>query len=46
MQLAARAQKASVEPSEVVRYEQYNEKHGAKILAEEEDEQMGDDDNW
>lgn len=32
-QAAARAQRASVEPGEVVRYEQYNERHGAKALA-------------
>ncbi|GAB4816920.1 hypothetical protein N2152v2_003966 [Parachlorella kessleri] len=39
-QMAARAQKASVEPKEIVRYEEYNEKHGAKVLAEEEEQQM------
>jgi len=32
--VAARAQRASVEPGEVVRYEQYNEKHGAKVVGE------------
>eukprot|EP00798_Chlamydomonas_sp_ICE-L_P019919 gene19919-26623_t len=31
-QIAAKAQKASVHPSEVVRYEDYNERHGAKYV--------------
>jgi hypothetical protein len=31
MQMASRAQKASVEPAEIERYEQYNQKHGAKL---------------
>ena len=30
--IAARAQRASVEPNEIMRYEVYNEKHGAKII--------------
>lgn len=30
--VAAKAQRASVEPAEVLRYEEYNEKHGAKIV--------------
>ncbi len=33
-QAAARAQRASVEPAEVVRYEQYNAKHGARWVEE------------
>lgn len=32
-QVAARAQRASVTSAEVVRYEQYNERHGAKYVA-------------
>jgi AAA+ superfamily predicted ATPase len=44
--VAARAQRASVEPKEVVRYEEYNEKHGAKIVSEGNDGGggAGDDD--
>ncbi|KAL4434129.1 hypothetical protein ABPG75_000570 [Micractinium tetrahymenae] len=42
-QMAARAQKASVEPVEIERYERYNEKHGAKLAGaggpEEEEEE-------
>lgn len=34
--VAARAQRASVEVAEVVRYEEYNEKHGAKYVGEED----------
>ena len=34
-QVAARAQRASVEPGEVVRYEQYNCKHGAQYAADD-----------
>jgi hypothetical protein len=39
--MAARTQKASVEPSEIERYEQYNIKHGAKLVgsAQEEEEE-------
>lgn len=46
--VAARAQRASVEPGEVVRYEQYNEKHGAKIVGESEEGGEGGDgmDDW
>ena len=43
---AARAQRASVEPAEVVRYEQYNERHGAKVTAGGEDGGGEDDDGW
>ncbi len=35
-----------MEPCEIVRYEQYNEKHGAKILGDEEGQQMEEDDDW
>lgn len=50
--VAARAQRASVEPGEVVRYEQYNEKHGAKVLGDGTGGGTGDggdedlDDDW
>ena len=30
LQMAAKAQKASVEPAEVLRYEDYNSRHGAR----------------
>ena len=45
MQMAARAQKASVEPAEIERYERYNQKHGAKLAGSGEEE-MEDDDEW
>ncbi len=32
LQVAAKAQKASVTPGEVARYEQYNGRHGARYL--------------
>lgn len=35
-----------MEPSEIVRYEAYNEKHGARILQEEEDAAAMEDDVW
>lgn len=31
-QIAAKAQRASVEPGEVTRYEEYDAKHGAKYI--------------
>lgn len=37
-QMAARAQKASVEPAEIQRYEQYNIKHGAKLAGSGEED--------
>jgi hypothetical protein len=45
-QAAARAQRASVEPGEVVRYIQYNAKHGARFAEDValEAEGAGDDD--
>ena len=47
LQVAAKAQRASVEPEEVIRYEQYNAKHGAKYCkaGQEEDTAM-DEDEW
>lgn len=32
-QAAAKAQRASVTPAEIARYEEYNERHGAKYAA-------------
>ena len=32
MQMAAKAQRASVEPAEVIRYEEYDSKHGARYV--------------
>jgi len=43
--IAAKAQRASVEPAEVVRYEDYNEKHGARTVGGE-DEDLGADIEW
>jgi len=31
-QMAAKAQRASVEPAEVVRYEEYDSRHGARYV--------------
>ena len=42
--VASKAQRASTEPSEILRYEEYNGKHGAKIVeGGEEDGGEGDD---
>jgi AAA+ superfamily predicted ATPase len=43
--IAAQAQRASTEPSEIVRYEEYNDKHGAKIIDDAMDS-AADDDLW
>jgi hypothetical protein len=32
LQMAAKAQRASVEPAEVVRYEEYDSRHGARYV--------------
>ena len=37
-QIAAKAQRASVEPGEVTRYEEYDAKHGAKYIDTTADE--------
>lgn len=42
-QKAARAQRASVSPEEIERYELYNHKHGASYLADGSSENMEDD---
>ena len=44
--LAARAQRASVEPAEILRYEQYNERHGAKYVGPEDQNEAALDDWW
>jgi hypothetical protein len=44
-QVAARAQRASVEPSEIVRYEQYDAKHGARYVSHAAQAPM-DEDDW
>lgn len=46
--VASKAQRASTEPSEIVRYEQYNDKHGAKIVEDGEDGAMDEavSDGW
>ena len=41
----AAPQRASVEPSEVTRYEEYDAKHGAKYIDPAADAAM-DDDDW
>lgn len=48
-QHAAKAQRASVTPAEIQRYEEYNARHGAQYVqgAEEGDvDGDGDDDDW
>lgn len=44
MQNAARAQRASVEPAEITRYEEYNAKHGARYAKPGEEAAMQEDD--
>lgn len=44
VQIAQRAQKKSVTPEDVVRYEQYNDKHGAKYA--EQDGEPEDLEEW
>lgn len=47
LQLAAKAQRASVEPGEIERYEQYNMRHGARYIAPgSRDETMDEDEDW
>ena len=45
-QVAARAQRASVEASEVVRYEEYDRRHGARYVAPGSDASAMDEDDW
>lgn len=45
--MAVRAQKRTVSPEEVVRYEEYNEAHGAKLLRQQESEEdVLAEDDW
>lgn len=44
--MAAKAQRASTEPSEITRYEIYNEKHGAKIVDDEAEQDQNNEDLW
>ena len=44
-QMATRAVKAKVEPQEVVRYEEYDKRHGAKYTAAGVAD-MDEDDGW
>ena len=44
--VAARAQRASVEPGEIVRYEKYNDTHGAKVVSKGVGEDGIDEDDW
>ena len=43
-QVAARAQRASVEPSEVKRYEDYDARHGARYADQGVGDSMEEDD--
>lgn len=45
-QVAARAQRASVEPAEVARYEEYDRRHGARYLAPGGDAAAMDEEDW
>ena len=45
-QVAARAQRASVEASEVLRYEEYDRRHGARYVAPGGDASAMDEDDW
>eukprot|EP00884_Botryococcus_braunii_P018707 jgi/Botrbrau1/551/Bobra.0010s0026.1 len=45
-QIAAKAQRASVEPGEIARYEQYNLRHGARYIAPGSREDNMDEDDW
>jgi len=48
-QNAAKAQRASVTPAEILRYEEYNSRHGAQYVKGAEDGGVDgneDDDDW
>lgn len=46
-QHAAKAQRASVTPEEIARYEEYNERHGAKyVLGGQASGGGSEDDEW
>ena len=44
--MAARAQRASVEAGEIVRYEQYDAKHGARYASPGSEAAAMDEDDW
>lgn len=44
LQMAAKAQRASVEPAEVVRYEEYDSRHGARYVDADADAAEMDED--
>ena len=44
LQMATRAQRASVEPSEIAQYEQYNSRHGAHFVRATDDAM--DEEDW
>lgn len=45
--LGSQAQRASVTPAEIARYEEYNERHGAKYVPLGTDDQTAmDEDDW
>lgn len=46
LQVAARAQRASVEASEIVRYEDYDARHGARYVDQGSEAAMMDEDDW
>jgi hypothetical protein len=45
-QAAAKAQRASVTPAEIARYEEYNERHGAKYAEGGDAAAEPDEDDW
>lgn len=45
-QVAARAQRASVEPSEIRRYEEYDAKHGARYVDHSAEAALMEEDDW
>jgi hypothetical protein len=45
-QVAARAQRASVEPSEIRRYEEYDARHGTRYLNFSVDAGIADEEDW
>ena len=46
MQMAARAQRASVQPSEIQRYEEYDARHGARYADQNVADDGMDEDDW
>ena len=44
--MAARAQRASVQPSEIQRYEDYDARHGARYAGQTLADDKMDEDDW